>query len=267
MTQKPPESSGLSRLEAARMGYDDVMRSLEHEDSKANRILVAMAFITTASSIVFVYLHALPSGWTIGISQTSWVALFFGIYVGLVLIGTLCMLAALGPRHHIPAEWGTSSGCLPKSRLFFQKIAEVTREEWQNHMQTTDLEQLEKLIENDLIYETHLLSQKNRYKVQMMAVGKELYRWSFIPLMAFVTFGLAGNSILAFGLFVLFFAVALVHKGIEDGLAPERLAGSGPLSWVLIARSLYQGRPAVKVKLAIGVLLFVLSVILIILSA
>ena len=103
MTQKEGKWSEFRRLDAAKIGFDNIMRSLEHEDSKANRIVVAMAFITAASAVVFTHLHTVGGSWTLATGQTNWVAWFFGIYVGLVLLGTLFLLAALGPRFHIPA--------------------------------------------------------------------------------------------------------------------------------------------------------------------
>lgn len=245
------------RYEDMRMIFDTVLRSLEHEDSKANRLIVVMAFITVASATIFAHLYTpAKSAWEFGIGHMDWVAVFFYIYLGLVLLGTLFVMAALGPRLNIPRVWPRSA--TPPSRLFFWKIAETDRKQWMKHVLETDAQELRELITEDLASEAHLLAQKNSYKVSMMSIGRHLYRYSFATLLAFVAFGLTHSGMLGLGIVLLCLALIFMHHAFEVYRLPKSPTGGRSLDRCICLKP-FAEQPFASVMLVIGLVLFALS--------
>lgn len=236
-------SDETKRFDLAKMSFDNVLRSLEYEDAKASRLIIAMAFIAAVSATVFVNLYdPIESTWQFGLTQMAWVASFFYLYLVLTLLGTLFIVAAFGPRLYLPHPWRSeaseqnnepSQNVTPESRLFFKKIAETDLIKWIEHVRDTDIIELEKQYLNDLIYEAHLLSQKNSYKVQMMGIGRYLYRYSFPALTAFAAIGLTSTMYLGFGISLLCLSSISLHNIAEVLVFPKNLTGYKSITWYL----------------------------------
>jgi hypothetical protein len=159
---------GANRFELAWLSYNEVLRAVKHEDNKAYRILTAIAFLTVGAATLFGSVVSRSSGhprWALPERSVDLTLLSFGLFIALVLLGTLFFLSALGPKFNVPRPWSTKT-----SRLFFLKIAEYPEAVWME-LAIKPEEELCGLYLDDLLYETWLLARKTKYKVVMMATG------------------------------------------------------------------------------------------------
>lgn len=254
-------SGEFRRYDAAKMSFDTILRSLEHEDAKANRLIVAMAFITAASALIFANLYTPEKyAWQFGITQMAWIALFFYFYLGLVLLGTLSVMAALGPKLNVPRRWPRKV-----SHLFFLKIAEMNRKNWERLFDKSDQE-LENTFRGDLIYEAHLLAEKNRYKVSMMVLGRVLYRFSFAALITFVSLGLTYSVWSGFGLAFFLISLIVLHYSFEESSLPEHLKRRRDFTLTKLGLNLWHNiliNRHVRIWAIIGVFICAVSILMI----
>lgn len=205
----------------ARLSFDTVLQSLDHEDDKANRLIIAMAFIAAAAAAIFNKLFT-PDAHKWGDFDAA--AISFGIFMGLIALGSLSVLAALGPKFHIPSKWKEKG--IP-SRLFFQHIAGLSEEKWRSHLSETPEHELQRLYEKDLVLETWLLAQKNDYKVFMLSLGAWLFKHSFIALGLYLAVDIDPGFLSSTGWGIAFAALVFFHDVSERLMLPENQVEDG----------------------------------------
>ena len=94
-----------NKANIARESFKEVLASDQHEDSKAQRILTAMAFLTAAAGVIFAELSRAEIGASLSFPFSStygYLPVCFFAFVATMIIGTLFFLAALGPAFNIP---------------------------------------------------------------------------------------------------------------------------------------------------------------------
>jgi hypothetical protein len=216
MGANPPEL-----IELAETSFKAVLDADYHLDDKASRILSAMAFLTAAAGAIFAkaYAPTLPAAdlrskvenalsgvITPGAQSSSavvdaviasvqkptayifgWDAalVFFGLYILCVLVSTGFYLAALGPALNKPAFWIKGSGDDIKSRLFYDFIARVNINQWEEYWSNTPVAVLRTSFTQDYVKETWFLAEKAYAKFYWMSFGSIFFR---LGLVAFVIF-------------------------------------------------------------------------------
>jgi hypothetical protein len=207
----PPEAQ--TRYQMAKEALDTVLGANEHEDSKAGRILGAIAFLTAAAAAIFAkgygvtatpvqqaalardlsrYLHGValqraqialnsdfrtPPYSFLGVDLTL---LFFALFMLFVLVGVVLYLAALGPSFK-PFSTARPANRV-RSMLYFNEIAPVTRDRWETYWNQSP-EDLARLATEQRVYETWLVARKTADKVNFMSLGSILFRLAVASLL------------------------------------------------------------------------------------
>lgn len=219
---KVDNSEALKINKLAETSFKTVLDADIHLDNKASRILSAIAFLTAAASAIFArayypvqitpelqqvitrslspYLNAAQIFSTVSTVtqnlQKLRLSLFgfdlallsFSAYIFFVILGSALYLAALGPSLNLQGEFRKQhKDKSVKSLLFFDKIAEINKDKWLNYWADNTAYQLLEDQKNNFIYETYLIAQKTKTKVQLMSIGSICFRLGFfclVPLIA-----------------------------------------------------------------------------------
>jgi hypothetical protein len=161
----------------AEISFKTVMEANVHQDNKANRIVSAMAFLTTAMATVFTKIYNFEK------YPFDATLISFSLFVLFIVLGTACYLNALGPSFNLAGfrklkEEKTD----PKpdkiripSIIFFQKLAEVDQKTFVDHWKQ-DPKSLVNEITRNYIYETYFVAEKIKTKVAHMQLGSIFYK-------------------------------------------------------------------------------------------
>jgi len=171
--------------------FDHILDMTKHEDEKAGRIILSIAFLATATATIFgAFLKNNIQFVFYGVELIS--TLFF-LFILFVVLGAYFILDAIGPRYEMPSIWGKISEensnpkqYAPKSLFFFEKVGDEEREKWMSYFDPTKIDEILKKICNDHIYEAHLVSNKIKNKIRSIKIGKLFFIISLI-LLVFIT--------------------------------------------------------------------------------
>ena len=220
----------------ARESFKEVLASDEHEDSKAQRILTAMAFLTAAASLIFAEFSRAgiaPSLKFPIFSSYAYIPVCFFAFVAAIIIGTLFFLTALGPAFNIPRPWqAKGAGRYPESLLFSQLILQGTREQWNKHWEESSYEQLQTKLVKNYVNEAYLLAEKVKFKVSNMRIGKFFYKLSlgFLGMLVIPIFITDVNQVYSWAAWI--FALVLLQDLLERATSPPRWKWSkGMFKW------------------------------------
>jgi len=193
-----PSNDELSEIVAVTARtLDTVSRLTQYEDEKANRILAAIAFVSAFVGALF---GTIPSRfpptsiallWASGIHWRSALLassyLLFSCYALLVAIGLAMVLWAVTPRFKTSAGWKAAAAIAnepgwkkdltkrPKSLLFYERIAETHPTMWAREFSVNSAYDIELTYAKNSIAESHLVSDKIRYKVKWLTRGVRLF--------------------------------------------------------------------------------------------
>lgn len=200
MPHKEDDLQGLYRL--TERSLKEVKDLTEYEDSKAQRILTAVAFLAALAGSVFTVAsrvisdaHILSDTFSLS-SPVSWPAVViyggFGLYATLLLCGAALVLSAVRPKFNIPSDWSPKAGAeSPSSYLFFKQILAVTPEDWvRSYVGLSVGELTHRYIKNSVI-ETYLVADKVRIKLYPLESGVQILAWSQIVLGVWLPFAIA----------------------------------------------------------------------------
>lgn len=124
--------------DSARASLNEVKALTEYEDGKVSRLLTVVAFLSAVVAAVFTRFaseYSFP-GIDQGLPLHYWLFpgltyLAFGVYVILVTWSVLTILNAIRPKFNVPDSWrGSSTGQLPGSMVFYQRILDVDARTW-----------------------------------------------------------------------------------------------------------------------------------------
>src|SRR4051794_3143616 len=93
----------LTRTEVFKIGYDEVLAALKHQDEKLNRWLTALAFLTAAG--ITIYTRVLPRTASLNHfphSRYHVVPIFFIFFLVSTLAALIGVLGAVGPSGALP---------------------------------------------------------------------------------------------------------------------------------------------------------------------
>lgn len=173
---KVVDADKVEKFKVIYSSYSEVNNLDRYEDSKAERGLQALAFITLSGVTIFAaslyILTTLHKNLLLFI--LSYV--LFASFIVLISLGTIFILYAIKPRFNIPENWNEGpKPTFPKSIFFYKQIAAMDRSTWVNFLldNSTD-KMLDKAI-SDLSSETHLIAEKIEKKVKWSARGFHLY--------------------------------------------------------------------------------------------
>jgi hypothetical protein len=188
-----PKPSDIARkLAIVKQSFDYSSDLTHYEDAKAGQILAPMAFLTAAYAAIWGSFFSKSVTFTY--HSYDLVTISFVGYVACVTIGTVFVLDAFGPRFNIPKLWKSKaeepSSNIPKSIFFFELIAKEPMKKWRNYF-SNSADVVEQKALDDLIYETHLVSEKIAIKIRSIKRGK----FFFLLSMAFL---IVGTSLGAF---------------------------------------------------------------------
>lgn len=242
-----------NKTDLARESFKEVLASDEHEDSKAQRILTAMAFLTAAAGVIFAELSRAEIGASLKFPFSStygYVPVCFFTYVATMIIGTLFFLAALGPAFNIPKNWRKKEKrCYPRSLLFSHLILQGTQTDWEKYWEESGVENLKDKLTKNYVTEAYLLANKVRFKVTMMLCGKIIYKLSlgFLGMLVIPVFTAVVSQVYTWAAAT--FVVVLIQDFVERTKAP----GGSPFS----------GRNLVLTSIELGAGLFLITMIVI----
>ena len=173
----------IEKLKVVYSSYTEVNSLDRYEDSKAERGLQALAFITLSGVTIFAAsLYILT---TLHKNLVLFIASYvlFAIFIVLISVGTIFILYALKPRFNLPKK---SKEEVPQSIFFYQFIGAMDRDAWVNFLLKNNADALVDKAIKDLSFETHLIAKKIGKKVKWATRGYNLYLASvtFMVLMA-----------------------------------------------------------------------------------
>jgi len=208
-SDKGTEADWAEKAAIAKESFKEVLASDEHEDSKAQRILTAMAFLTAAAGLIFAELNRTGIGASLKFpifNNYAYISVCFFTFVMTMLIGTLFFLAALGPAFNVPRD----KRSYPASLLFSQLILQGTKKEWEKHWEEHSVDELQVEIAKNYVIEAYLLAQKVRFKFISMIIGKSFYKLSlgFLGLLVVPVFTTHVNQVYSLAAWI--FAVGLI---------------------------------------------------------
>lgn len=180
-----PEADLGEMFKATQRSLDTVTHLTEYEDDKANRVLTAMAFVSALAGVTFVVIPSrfplsaplilFRSGLTSQAILLSTTYLAFIAYSLSLIVGVAVILNAVRPRFNVPTTW-KSEGSTPASRLFFEKIAEVSPTDWAKSFTTTTTSELLSDYIKDSVLESYLVAEKIGTKLKGLKRG---FKWLF----------------------------------------------------------------------------------------
>lgn len=202
-------SDHKSKQEVFKLGYDEVLSALKHQDEKLNRTLTALAFLTAAG--VTLYLQSEPRA-QVRFSEggPSIPAVMFIIFLAAVTIALLTALAAIGPG----AALRLRAGSEPREASLIYYAAIAADDRWTERVGKSEKE-LNDLLLRNLHEETRMIASRVTYKV---ARSRES------------------------GAFVQLAILALTLLGIFQAGQPEGTAGDGlgdPARWWVAAALIF----------------------------
>jgi hypothetical protein len=186
-------------LQVTQRSLETVTHLTEYEDDKANRILTAMAFLSAFAAVIFAVVPSrYPLSFPIMLLRTGSpreAYLLLATYGGFVLyaltliLGVAFVLYGMSPRFNVPKSWKPDGKMAenkkPASRLFFEKIVEVSPTAWANSFVNVDKDELLSTYVKNSVLETYLVAQKIVPKVKWLKRGVALFQVSTI-ILAFV---------------------------------------------------------------------------------
>jgi hypothetical protein len=162
---------------------DTVSHLAEFEDEKANRILTAIAFISTFVGVLFAAVVGHYSGGYLqqlrAVSLTRFTLIkvsyiIFGIYALLMAIGVLFSLYGMTPAFVEPQGW-KANGSEPGSFLFYGRIREVSPSDWANAFTQHTAEELSFRYVKNNIAETYFVSEGIGPKLKRLRIADAFY--------------------------------------------------------------------------------------------
>jgi len=190
--QEKSFSGPEKKLTVTKEVFDHLYAMLRHEDEKANRILGAMAFIALAGAALAIPFFERTVGTHLKFFNMTFGLFLFFLFLILLSLGTLFILAALGPVVHIKAAWvepaEKKKRWLP-SILYFKNIAMTDMEDWAGYFKETDEADLVQKLYHDHVAQSHALANRARYKAKCIKTSKVFYRFSLIFLLLFIMSG------------------------------------------------------------------------------
>lgn len=226
-----------NKANIARESFKEVLASDGHEDSKAQRILTAMAFITAAAGLIFAEISrvGIAPSMMFPLLNHTYVPTCFFAFIVTMLFGTLFFLAALGPAFNIPKHLRTKNiASYPKSLLFSQLILQGTQDQWIKYWQESSHENLQLKLAECYVKEAYLLSEKVKFKVSYMRNGKFIYKLSlgFLGLMVIPVFTMQMNQVYSIAAWI--FSLVLIQDLVEWAQSPGRSLSWGNLAFHLV---------------------------------
>ena len=181
-------SNDLEKYQISKEIFDHVVSVTIHEDAKAGRIILSIAFLAGATSSV--YGAFFGKGIRFMLYGRDLISLFFLLFVVCVVIGSFNIMNAVGPKFNIPKIWkknnhnkskSTSTGeYIPKSIYFFELIAEEDRSKWMSYFEAVEVNKLLQKASEDHVYEAYLVSEKIRDKVRSIRIAKFFFMVSIL---------------------------------------------------------------------------------------
>lgn len=180
--------------------FDQVLSATMHEDNKAGRIIVSIAFLAGVTSSVFSKfsseeIHFMFLG-------RDLISIFFLLFIICVVVGSLYIMNAIGPSFNIPKTWKkngkngkkesssmSTEEYVPLSLYFFKLIAEEDRSKWMSYFEQVEVDALLQKASNDYLYEAHLISEKIQDKVESIRIAKGFYMVSIVILVIITLLG------------------------------------------------------------------------------
>lgn len=225
MSDEETRADWSNKHDQARESFTEVLASDEHEDSKAQRILTAMAFLTAAAGVIFAELSRAEIGASLDfpfLGTYGYLPMCFFAFVATMIIGTLFFLAALGPAFNIPKAWRKKEPqSYPRSLLFSQPILHGSRTDWEDYWRRSSVEDLQAELTKNYVTEAYLLADKVRFKVNMMLWGKTIYKLSLglLGMLVIPVFTTAVNQVYSWaaGAFLVVIMLDLIERGAAPG--------------------------------------------------
>ena len=130
----------------------------------------------------------------------------FFFFILFVSLGTIFVFNAIRPTFNVPKLWSNSNtkggketvSSSPKSIYFWSKIKETDQKTWVEYLTKINVDDLFKKSTSDLIYETHLISEKIERKIHNVKIGFFMYMLSafFLILMTLLLVIFFGQTLL-----------------------------------------------------------------------
>ena len=221
---KGTKANLAEKVHIARESFHEVLASDVHEDNKAPRILTAMAFIATAAAVIFAEISraGIAPSLMFPLFNYMYIPTCFFAFIVTMLIGTLLLLAALGPTFNIPRPKNSKEEPYPRSLLFSQYILEGTPDQWKAHWEESCKNNLEAELVANYVNEAYLLSRKVTHKVNMMRIAKFVYKFSlgFLGLLIVPVLTTDTNQVYSIAGWI--FAIVLLQDLVEREISPGK---------------------------------------------
>lgn len=177
----------------------EVIALTEYEDTKAQRILTAIAFLAALAGAIFAIsckslLDAQVLATHLSLSlKPNWIGIAviggFALYSISLAVGASIVLWAVKPTFNVPSSW-TSAPTMPASFLFFQQILSVPPDVWVNAYKNSTVTALSQEYIKNSVMETYIVAEKVRIKLEPLTQGVRILYLSTVFLAIWLPFAL-----------------------------------------------------------------------------
>jgi len=159
----------MSKQQIFKLGYDEVLAALKHQDEKVNRTLTALAFLTVAGVALYTQLRpkvqdppASPVRFNDAGPEVP--AVMFVIFLVAVAFALLSALAATGPAGRVRFSNPPDDREDERSLLYHASIGRMRSKQWNEYLGWEEANLVDKLGEN-FHRETRRLARRVEYKI------------------------------------------------------------------------------------------------------
>jgi len=169
----------VTRYKLAKDIFEHILRVTEHEDQKAGRIIISIAFLSTTSATIYgIFIN---NGITFIINNIDVIPIFFLLIMACSILGAILMLIGIGPNiEDVEPNPLVGEDYIPQSLYYFKKIALEDNENWRNYFFKNEIEDILKKGSSDYLQESHVVSNRICFKIKYIGYSKTFFILSII---------------------------------------------------------------------------------------
>jgi hypothetical protein len=187
-TSGPPADAD-TREKVFEKSYGEVLLFLKHQDDKINRVLTALAFLTTAGVTLYIFSRT-PDGPDFPRFADSRIRIddfFFASFIVGVAVSVALALVSLDPTSFLPPlltgrderKEGEERSRGDRSLLYYGAIARMKEGDWEQVFGRSDLRDY---FIRSLHADTHRLSRRARHKVRRFGTANAFVQFAVVAL-------------------------------------------------------------------------------------
>jgi len=170
----PMNEEQIHRHNLTKEIFEHILRVTEHEDQKAGRIILSIAFLATAAASIFNIFVKCESFWYV--YNINVIYMLFFIIVVFLVSGAMVMLYALGPseedfqiKNLVEGEY------IPPSLYYYKMIADTDKEKWIEYIINTDIDKVYSKAYSDHLNESYIIAKRIKNKINRIRISRNMF--------------------------------------------------------------------------------------------